>query len=76
MPLCRLGKISLSRASRIHHLRVGATHAGSAVTILIDPDTATVIHTDTGEVLSQHTIDPDRSYWRNQHKPPGRWRAL
>jgi hypothetical protein len=28
------------------------------VTILIDPDTATVIHTDTGEVLSQHTIDP------------------
>jgi hypothetical protein len=21
-----------------------------------------VIHTDTGEVLSEHTIDPDRSY--------------
>jgi transposase InsO family protein len=69
----RLGKISLRRAGRMHHLGVSAAHAGSAVTILIDPDTATVIHTDTGEVLSQHTIDPDRSYWRNQHKPPGRW---
>jgi hypothetical protein len=35
------------------------------VTILIDADTVTVIHTDTGEVLSQHTIDAQRSYWRN-----------
>jgi len=69
----RLGKISIRRAGCMHHLGVGAAHAGSAVTVLIDPDTATVIHTDTGEVLSQHTIDPDRSYWRNQHKPPGRW---
>jgi transposase InsO family protein len=69
----RLGKISLRRAGRMHHLGVGAAHAGSPVTILIDADTVTVIHQDTGEVLSNHTIDPDRSYWRNQHKPPGRW---
>ena len=57
----------------MRHLGVGATHKGQAVTILIDADTVTVLHTDTGEVLSQHTIDPDRDYWRNQHKPPGRW---
>ena len=69
----RLGKISLRRAGRMRHLGVGATHKGQAVTILIDADTVTVLHTDTGEVLSQHTIDPDRDYWRNQHKPPGRW---
>jgi hypothetical protein len=69
----RLGKISLRRAGRMHHLGVGAAHAGSAVTILIDADTVTVIHQDTGEVLSEHTIDPDRSYWRNQQKRPGRW---
>jgi len=43
------------------------------VTILIDADTATVVHQDTGEVLSKHTIDPDRIYWRSQHTPPGRW---
>jgi hypothetical protein len=69
----RLGKISLRRAGRMHHLGVGATHAGSAVTILIDANTVTVIHRNTGEVLSEHTIDPKRSYWRNQHRPPGRW---
>jgi hypothetical protein len=27
----------------------------------------------TGEVLSIHQIDPNRSYWRNQNKEPGRW---
>ena len=69
----RLGKISLRRAGRMHHLGVGAAHKGQAVTILIDADTVTVLHTDTGEVLSTHTIDPDRSYWRNQYKQPGRW---
>ena len=46
------------------------------MTILIDADNVTVIHRDAGEVLSEHTIDPDRSYWRNQHpfitKPAGR----
>jgi transposase InsO family protein len=69
----RLGKISLRRAGRMHHLGVGAAHKGQVVTILIDADTVTVIHQDTGEVLSKHTIDADRIYWRNQHKPPGRW---
>ena len=69
----RLGKISLRRAGRMHHLGVGADHKGKAVTILIDADTVTVLHTVTGEVLSEHTIDPNRSYWRNQHRQPGRW---
>jgi hypothetical protein len=31
----------------MHHLGVGAAHKGSAVTILIDADTITVIHQDT-----------------------------
>ena len=66
----RLGKISLRRAGRMHHLGVGAAHKGQPVTILIDADTVTVIHQDTGEVLSKHSIDPDHSYWHNQHKPP------
>jgi hypothetical protein len=57
----------------MHHLGVGATHAGSAVSILIDANTVTVINHATGEVLSEHTINPDRSYWRNKHRPRGRW---
>ena len=27
----------------------------------------------TGEVLSRHHIQPDKTYWRNQNNEPGRW---
>mgnify|MGYP001126263957 CR=1 FL=1 len=28
---------------------------------------------DTGEVLSGNRIEPDKTYWRNQQRDPGRW---
>jgi len=67
------GKMSLRRAGRMHHLGIGADHRGKRVLALIDETTVTVIHLDTGEILSTHNIDPDRSYWRNQQQEPGRW---
>jgi transposase InsO family protein len=67
------GKISLRRAGRMHHLGVGYARRGQPAIILIDATTATVIHRDTGEVLSTHNIDPSRVYWRDQSKDPGRW---
>ena len=67
------GKISLRRAGRMHHLGVGAGHARRRVLAIVDQTTVTVIDLTTGEILSTHTIDPDRSYWRNQQKHPGRW---
>lgn len=70
------GKISLRRAGRMHHLGIGITHAGKPVVMTIDPDTVTVIQRDTGEVLSTHQIQPDRTYWRNQQQSPGRWPGL
>ena len=33
----------------------------------------TVIELDTGEVLSVHQIEPNKTYWRNQNNKPGRW---
>ena len=33
----------------------------------------TVIDLETGQVLSTHQIEPDKTYWRNQNKEPGRW---
>jgi transposase len=33
----------------------------------------TVVALDTGEILSSHLIEPDRRYWRNQRRDPGRW---
>lgn len=39
----------------------------------LDDTTATVIELRTGEILSTHTIDPKKSYWRNTQRAPGRW---
>jgi hypothetical protein len=57
----------------VHHLGIGAAHAGTPALLLVHPDTVEVIDAATGEHLSGHTIDPTRSYWRNTQKSPGRW---
>lgn len=67
------GKISFRRAGRMHHLGIGATHRGKRVMLLADDTTVTVIHLNTGEILATNTINPDRTYWRNNEKEPGRW---
>jgi len=67
------GKMSLRRAGRMHHLGIGADHRGKRILALVDETTVTVIHLDTGEILSTHQINPNRSYWRNQQQEPGRW---
>lgn len=67
------GKISLRRAGRMHHLGVGVIHKKKRVILLIDEHDVTVIHLDTGELLATNQIDPERSYWRNQIRPAGRW---
>lgn len=41
--------------------------------MLITTTEVSVIHLDTGEILATHTIDPQRNYWRNTQKEPGRW---
>jgi len=65
--------MSLRRAARMHHLGIGYQHRGKRILALIDETTVTVIHLETGEILSEHHIDPARSYWRNTMKAPGRW---
>jgi transposase InsO family protein len=67
------GAITLRRAGRMHHLRIGAVHAGRRVLAIADEHEVTVVALDTGELLSTHRIDPDRGYWRNTRRDPGRW---
>lgn len=67
------GHVSIRRAGRMHHLGIGRTHAGKRILAITDETTVTVTHLDTGEILSEHHIDPTRGYWRNQLQPPGRW---
>jgi transposase InsO family protein len=69
----RDGRITLRRAGRLHHLKVGAAHARQRVLAIADEREVTLVALDTGEVLSTHLIEPDRTYWRNQRRDPGRW---
>jgi transposase InsO family protein len=67
------GKMTVRRARRMHHLATGATNARKRVLALADDHQVLVTDLNTGEVLSTHLIDPDKRYWRNQNKEPGRW---
>ena len=67
------GHVSIRRAGRMHHLGIGRRHTGKRILAIADETTITVIHLDTGEILSEHHINPARGYWRNQLTPPGRW---
>jgi transposase InsO family protein len=67
------GKTSFRRAGRMHHLGIGTTHHGKRVMLLADDTTVTVIHLDTGEIIATNTINPNKTYWRNQQREPGRW---
>jgi transposase InsO family protein len=67
------GKLTLRYANHVHHLGVGVAHAGTKVLILVSATTVTVIAQTTHQLIASHHIDPDRNYWRNQQKRPGRW---
>ena len=67
------GKLTLRRAGKLHHLGIGAKHAGKTALILADKHTITVADPETGEILSTHNIEPNKNYWRNQTRSPGRW---
>jgi hypothetical protein len=67
------GAITLRRAGRLYHLNLGAAFARRRVLAIVDEREVTVVELDTGEILSTHLIEPDRRYWRNQRRDPGRW---
>jgi transposase InsO family protein len=67
------GRMTLRRAGRMHHLGIGTKHARKRVLAFADDHQITVADLTTGEVLSTHLIEPNKTYWRNQNKEPGRW---
>jgi transposase InsO family protein len=69
----QFGKLTLRRAGTLHHLGVGRDHARKTVLILTDATQATVTDQHTGEILGLYDINPDRNYWPNKTKEPGRW---
>ena len=67
------GKMTLRRAGRMHHLHAGIEHARKRVLAFADDHHVTITELTTGEVLSTHLIEPEKTYWRNKNKKPGRW---
>jgi transposase InsO family protein len=67
------GRMTLRRAGRMHHLGIGTAHARKRVLAFADEHHITVADLTTGEVLSTHLIEPQKTYWRNQQREPGRW---
>jgi transposase InsO family protein len=67
------GAMTLRRGGRLYHLKVGAAHARRRVLAIVDEQEVTVVALDTGEILSTHRIEPDKGYWRNIRRDPGRW---
>jgi transposase InsO family protein len=67
------GRMTLRRAGRMHHLGAGIANARKRVLALADDHQVLITDLSTGEILSIHLIEPNKSYWRNQNKEPGRW---
>jgi transposase InsO family protein len=61
----QFGKLSLRRAGKMHHLGVGIEHRDKKVIMVVDHIKVSVVEKKTGEVLSEHEINPTRSYWTN-----------
>ena len=67
------GHISFRRGGRMHHLGIGAAHKHQRVLAIADDHQITVILLETGEVIATNDIQPDKAYWRNKQREPGRW---
>jgi transposase InsO family protein len=57
------GKVSLRRAGKVHHLGVGRGNRDKKVIIIVDHVKVSVVEKQTGEVLSEHEINPGKEYW-------------
>jgi transposase InsO family protein len=56
------GTVTLRHNSRLHHIGVGRTHAGTHVILLVHDLDIRVVHAATGELLRELVLDPQRDY--------------
>lgn len=64
------GVITLRYDSRLRHVGLGRDHRGKRVLALIADRYVRVVDRETGELLRQLTLDPDKDY-QPQGRPPG-----
>ncbi len=66
------GAMTLRRAGRLYHLKVGAAYADDA-SWLSSMRPRSRSSRSTPASLSTHRIEPAKGYWRNTRRDPGRW---
>ncbi len=58
----KAGSVTLRHNSRLHHIGVGRTHAGTCVILLIQDIQIRIVNAATGELLRELILDPNRDY--------------
>jgi hypothetical protein len=58
----KAGSVTLRHNSRLHHIGVGRTHAGTCVILLVQDLQIRVVNAATGELLRELILDPSRDY--------------
>lgn len=56
------GKVTLRYAGKLRHLGIGREHNRKPIIMLIKDADVTIIEMNTGEILGNYTIDPNRNY--------------
>jgi hypothetical protein len=49
----------------MHHLGVGIDNQFKKVFVVVDHYKVSVVEKKSGEILSKHIIEPNRTYWTN-----------
>ncbi|MGJ3508288.1 IS481 family transposase [Enemella sp. A6] len=63
------GAVTLRHAGRLHHIGIPRAHNGQPVLLLIHDLDITVIHAQTGELIRELTLNPNRNYQPLQARP-------
>ena len=58
----KAGSVTLRYRSRLHHIGIGRTHAGTCVILLVQDLQIRVVNAATGELLRDLILDPHRDY--------------
>jgi transposase InsO family protein len=58
----KVGTVTLRHRSRLHHIGIGRTYAGTCIILIVQDLDIRVVNAATGELLRELTLDPNRDY--------------
>jgi transposase InsO family protein len=64
------GTITVRYAGKLRHLGIGRAHQGTPVLLLMNGPNTIVTTRHSGEILAEHTINPDRDYQPQKRQNP------